>query len=289
MKSKHNKWFPVAAVLVAILSATPANAIRAPRIELLREVTVSGAAVALSDLLPASAGDSLRAQAGEISLGAAPQPGNTRVIGRGGILNEMAGKRDLFEAIEIPERVTVSRDARPIALEEVFAAIQRALAQVNAPAAKNLSPENILLESQILVKAGDAGLQVLRSDFDSGMKRVRFLLWPSRDPTVLPFYVTAVLPEYSGSAVITDIKRSAISLNDRGAARTPARSPKPEILVSPNASATLLLTSATLNMIVDVTPLERGTLGQKVRVRVADTGKVFRAEVDGRAHLEMKF
>jgi hypothetical protein len=289
MKSKHDKWFPLAVALVAALSAIPANAIRAPRIELLREVTVSGAAVALSDLLPANAGESLRAQAGEVSLGTAPQPGNTRVIGRGGILNEMAGKKDLFEAIEIPESVTVSRDARPVLLAEVFAAIQRALAQVNASAAKSLSPENVLLESQILVKAGDPGLQVLRSDFDPGMKRARFLLWPSGDPAVLPFYVSAVLPEFSGPAVIIDRMRSAISLNDRRAARAPARSPKPEILVSPNASATLLLRSAALNMIVDVTPLERGTLGQQVRVRVADTGKVFRAEVDGRGHLEMKF
>jgi hypothetical protein len=289
MKSKHREWFPAAAALVAALSATPANAIRAPRIELLREVTVSGAAVALSDLLPANAGDSLRAQAEEVSLGSAPQPGNTRVIGRGGILNEMAGNRELYEAIVVPERVIVSRDARPVALEEVFVAIRHALAKVNVSAAGSLSPENVLLESQILVKAGDPGLQVLRSDFDPGMKRARFLLWPSRDPTVLPFYVTAVLPEYSVPVVIADSKHSAILPTDRGATRTPARAPKPEILVSPNASATLLLQSATLNMIVDVTPLERGTLGQQVRVRVADTGKVFRAEVDGRGHLEMKF
>ena len=42
-------------------------------------------------------------------------------------------------------------------------------------------------------------------------------------------------------------------------------------------------------MIADVVPLERGTMGQRIHVRVVDTGKVFSAQVDGRAHLELNF
>jgi flagella basal body P-ring formation protein FlgA len=44
-----------------------------------------------------------------------------------------------------------------------------------------------------------------------------------------------------------------------------------------------------LRMIADVVPLERGTMGQRIHVRVVDTGKVFSAQVDGRAHLELSF
>jgi flagella basal body P-ring formation protein FlgA len=40
---------------------------------------------------------------------------------------------------------------------------------------------------------------------------------------------------------------------------------------------------------VDVVSLERGTLGQQIRVRMMDTGKVLNAQVDGRDHLDVKF
>jgi flagella basal body P-ring formation protein FlgA len=59
--------------------------------------------------------------------------------------------------------------------------------------------------------------------------------------------------------------------------------------VVPGETATLLLRSDALRMIADVVPLERGAMGQHVQVRVVDTGKIFRAQVDGRAHLLLNF
>jgi hypothetical protein len=291
MKSTPTKkWLITAVIGGASAFAAPASAVQPPRIELLRAVSVSGAIVSLSDLLPAGASHALRAEAGEVSLGAAPQPGRTRTIERSGILSEMEASPDLSEAIAVPERVAVSRDARPITADEIFVAIQHALGEVHASNAKGLSPENVFLVSQILVKAGDPGLEVLRADFDPGMKRARFLLWPSRDPNVLPFYVAAAFPGHSGRiGIAPGGKHSSGGLNEKHAASAAVRNAKPEILVSPSENATLILLSASLNMILDVMPLERGTLGQQVRVRVADTGKVFLAKVDGRAHLQLNF
>jgi hypothetical protein len=262
---------------------------RVPRIELLRKARVTGAGVLLSDLLPAGAGESLRARAGEISLGAAPQPGNTRVLERSGVLENIGTSQDVAAEISVPERIVVSRDTRPITVQEVFAAIQTAMERSGISAAANLHPEDILLQTQVLVGPGDAGLEVLRLDFDAALKRARFLLWASHDPKVLPFFVAVRFAGNSPLARLTALKERPLTASKPGLPSAPARSAKAEVLVSPGEQATLLLHSNALRMIADVVPLERGTMGQQVHVRVVDTGKIFSAHVDGRAHLELNF
>jgi flagellar basal body P-ring formation chaperone FlgA len=280
--------FGVAIFLTASFAA-PAKAMRMPRIELLREVRVTGASVFLSDLLPAEAGASLQTRAGQISLGAAPQPGSTRVLERAGVLGNVGATLDVAAEIAVPERMTISREARPITVQEVFAAIRNAMELGGISAAANLRPEDILLQTQILVEPGDAGLQVLRSEFDAGLKRGRFLLWPAHDPKVLPFFATVRFAE-NGPPGVPHFEGAANRIASQPDAR-PARvmPAKAEILVAPGETATLLLQSDALRMIADVVPLERGAMGQHVQVRVVDTGKIFRAQVDGRAHLLLNF
>jgi flagella basal body P-ring formation protein FlgA len=64
---------------------------------------------------------------------------------------------------------------------------------------------------------------------------------------------------------------------------------KAQSLVLAGQQATLLLHSKTFRVTADVIPLERGTMGQRIRVRIIDTGKIFSAQVDGRAHLDTTF
>lgn len=277
------------ATLAAACCGILTNAMRIPRIELLREVRVTGTSVLLSDLLPAGAGVSLRARAGEISLGAAPEPGNTRVLERSGVLGNIGTSQDVAAEIAVPDRIVVSRDARPITVQEVFAAIRTAMERSGISAAANLHPDDILLQAQVLVGPGDAGLEVLRSEFDAGLKRARFLLWPSHDPKVLPFFVAVHFSGNPPLAGLTALKARSRTVNKPGSLATPGRSAKAEILVSPGEQATLILHSEALRMIADVVPMERGTMGQRVHVRVVDTGKIFSAQVDGRAHLELNF
>jgi hypothetical protein len=289
MKSKSRSALIGVAILTAACCGISANAMRIPRIELLREVRVTGASILLSDLLPAVADISLRARAGEISLGAAPQPGNTRVLERSGVLENIGASQDVVAEIAVPERIVISRDARPITVQEVFEAIRNALEHSGISAAPYLHPEDILLQTQVLVGPGDPGLEVLRSDFDTGLKRGRFLLWPSHDPKVLPFFVAVRFAPDSPLAGLSAVKERSRPVSQRGLLSAAARSAKAEILVSPGEQATLLLHSDTLRMIADVVPLERGAMGQQVHVRVVDTGKIFSAQVDGRAHLELNF
>ncbi len=293
MKSKFTHALLGVAVMAGACSGVPATAMRVPRIELLREVRVTRADLRLSDLLPSGAKADLRSRAAEISLGAAPQPGTTRVLERGGILENISAREDVAREVEIPERVFVVRDVRPVTVEEVYAAIRNSLGGLGISVAASLRPEDVLLQTQVLVAPGDAGLEVLRSDFDAGLKRGRFLLWASRDPRVLPFFVTVRFASdppaagrraaAKGNATLNKLEPAPVSV------LAPARGADSEALVVPGEPATLVVHSESMRMTADVIPLERGAMGQRIRVRVADTGKVFSARVDGRGRLDMNF
>jgi Chaperone for flagella basal body P-ring formation len=289
MKTNGAMIFLSFALVAGILCGSAARAARDPRIELLREIHVAGTSVLLSDLLPEGASLALRKQASEITLGAAPKPGNTRTLEKSAVESRIGVETGVLSGIVVPARVVVSGEARAIALPEVFDAICRSLRENSASDCAALRPEDIQLQTQVLVGPGDAGLQVLRADMDAGLGRARFLLWPSKDPKVLPFIVTAKLEQ--GAAIVPARRGEWISgsANPGAPAFRPIKPARPEILVSPGQEATLVLHSDVLRMIADVMPLERGSLGQRIRVRMTDTGKIFRAQVDGRAHLDLKF
>lgn len=278
-----------AVVASFLLSGFSVRAERLPRIELLRAIAVAGAHISLADLLPATAPDSLRAQAAEISLGAAPQPGDTRTL-QGDVIERSvsADHPDLLSQVVVPARMMISRGARPITLAEVFAAIRAALQQSGVPAADAVRPEDILFQSQVFVSPGDSGLQVMRMEFDRGLRRVRFLLWPSHDPKVLPFFVTARIGGQLPMAPVHSTIESGPLIDHAAPVPGASREVSAPILVTRGERATLVLTSDALRMYVDVISLDSGTLGQRVQVRT-DAGKVFSAQVDGRAHLAVRF
>jgi hypothetical protein len=196
----------------------------------------------------------------------------------------------MLAEVSVPEHIVVSHNSRPITLTEVFEAIRTALKQGGMPAAVTLQPADVLLESQVFVGPGEPGIQVMRVDLDRELGRVRFLLWPSRSPKVLPFFVTVQLTGELLPLIPSRSPRMFVR-----SSQTPILTPavahpvKQEILVGTGARATLALHSNTLRIFVDVVSLERGALGQMIRVRMPDTGKIFSAQVDGRNHLEVRF
>jgi hypothetical protein len=222
-------------------------------------------------------------------MGAAPQPGNMRILEHDALERRAGESEEVMAEVSVPERIVVSRDSRPITLSEVFEAIRSALHRSGAPAAATLQPGDVFLESQVFVGPGDSGLRVMRMDIDRGLRRARFLLWPSRSPKVLPFFVTVRFAgEMPSGPLRTAIEFGRIA-RPSAMPTAAARPAKQEILVAAGESATLTLHSDTLRIFVDVVSLERGTLGQQIRVRMPQTGKIFNAQVDGRAHLEVKF
>jgi len=117
---------------------------------------------------------------------------------------------------------------------------------------------------------------------------------------VLPFFVTARLDKVPPFGLVLlgpiwsrDLGRAETSSSPRagtGSAWSPPRNAaRQAILGSAGERATLVLHSDALRMFADVIPLERGALGQRISVRLEGTGKIFSAQVDGRAHLDSRF
>jgi len=289
MKSKCLIVMMQCAIVASFFFASASRASRVPRIELLREIHVPGTSVLLSDLLPEGAPVALRKRASEIALGTAPQFGNSRILEQVALSTRMGSSPGAFPEIVIPDRVVIWRESRPITLSEVFEAICKSLPRTGKNQWAALRPADLLLQSQVLVSPGDAGLQVLRAETDAALGRARFLLWPSKDPKVVPFFVTARLDKIPAIALVAHGSTIRRETEGPQAPHGPADPARRAILVSAGERATLVLHSDVMRMITDVIPLERGALGARIRVRSADTGKVFSAQVDGRAHLELRF
>jgi hypothetical protein len=288
----RKKHFASAGFAAMLISIGPAQASRLPRIELLRSAIVAGPSVLLSDLLPEEAPESLRSMAAAISLGAAPQAGNSRILDRGTVERISSATPEVLEEVSVPERMLVSRQRRAITVSEVLVAIRAAVSERQVPSEDTLEPEDVRLETDILVAPGDPGLRVVRMNLDRGLGRARFLLWASRDPQVLPFYATVRVGRDSAlSPVLFSARLGDNAKVAAGHRLSPAteRLPKPEILVAQGELATLTLQSAAVRIFVDVVCLERGTLGQTIRVRLPDSEKIFSAHVDGKSRLEAGF
>jgi flagella basal body P-ring formation protein FlgA len=60
-------------------------------------------------------------------------------------------------------------------------------------------------------------------------------------------------------------------------------------LVTPGRLATLNIASSNMQMLLIVNPLERGAMGQKIRVKLSGSGKILEGQVTGLGQLEAKF
>ena len=289
------------------LCAIQARAETAPRTELLTYVSVSGDQLSLSDLLPRSAPESLRSEAASVPLGRAPQPGRERLIGRTEVVRALIGHGEALNSLIVPDRIAVASAARPITADEAYQAILAQLRKSDSPAAESLRAQDVQLGAQVFVRPGDAGLRVTRMDFDPILGRARFLLWPANDPEVVPFFATVRLDAVSQSRLLgfqsptsqpvkSPLVKAIASVpaqlapeanaTKRSISEKAARAAVRQTLVQPGQPSVLTLQNAAMQITVDVAPLERGSLGQRIRVRMTGTGKIVTAEVIGRARLE---
>ena len=279
----------------------------AARFTLLGEVEVEADSIFLSDLLPAQVPPELRRPAQSILIGTSPQPGSTRVL-EGAKVADMLGA-DISREIGVPNEIVVHRVGRRLTREEVVAVIRTALGRNGFPGA-DLQPDDLRIFPSVMVSSADAPLEVRRVDFDDVLNEARFLMAQRGS---LPFLVTAHLRDRvpaetgslkSGSGASTASVDSPESPNARledllgrhalrqAAQGTSLRDAQvgSATLVEPGKSATLHLSSSgAMQMLLDVMPLERGTLNQTVRVKLPGTGKILRAQVTGARRLEAIF
>jgi flagella basal body P-ring formation protein FlgA len=298
----------------------PLAAPGSPKAELVREVAVKSERITLSDFLPGSASSTLRADCSQIDLGHAPQPGTVRALTRDEI--EALLSPELESELAIPARMVVRRTARVISREELAKAIREALDRPGLARLSGFNLDAIDLAAPVYVTVEDAGLEVTRLEYDVLRHQARFRLWTSKEPQILPFYVSvdyrAKLPALVAKHEIS-VGRQATSddfqLQTRAVAAEVAQPPlapgdleglearvsvkagqvvtrsmfKPVVLVEPGVPARLEVEGNGFRVETTVIPLQQGLLGQKIRARDEDTHKVFLAEVVGPELLRTKF
>ena len=277
-------------LFVALLPCVAGARATAPVCALLAEARVTGASIYLSDLLPPETSPELRAAAARISLGAAPPPGSSLTLEGPRIAQLLpAAARG---ALRIPAHVLVHRASRPLTREEVFRAIQDSLRYNKFPGAEALAPEDVHFSAGVLVSARDAQLHVRRADFDAALHQDRFLLISQADPRALPFLVTVERPAApQGNSGDNAAEQPAESGDLARALRAApsARDSSREILVDPKRRAKLHVVSGSMQMFLEVVPLEKGALQDLVRVKLPGNGQILRGRVIAPGQLEAQF
>jgi hypothetical protein len=189
----------------------------------------------------------------------------------------------------MPERVIVTRKRRRLSTTEILTAIETSVAKERLHGLQMPKLEGLYLQAPVYVTKADPGLQVKRLEPDRVERKSRFLLWTSKEPGVLPFYVTVEgLPETtSGSADLPLLLGGDSPRGTASSSELPQRiTLSPIMLVRRGEPAKLVFETATLRMTALVTPLESGVQGQIIRVRNQDTHRELRAEVIGQGLLE---
>jgi flagellar basal body P-ring formation chaperone FlgA len=267
-------------VLVFASSAARADGLR---VTLLADAVVQGDTILLANLLPENAPRPLRAAAEAISLGTAPQNGTARRFRRDAILAALQSATLSPASFLIPEVVTVRRAERLLTQEEALAAIQSALAKSHIAGAPEFRPEDLTLDAALAVPSAGARLEVTQIAFDEAIGRARFRLQPHTAPGANAFFVTArVAPEAparisTAAPRLTSMSTKALSVVDL------------PVLVDPRQFARLRLRSPSAEMLLAVKPLQRGHLGETIRVRLQSSGKTLRGRVTGKDFLEAVF
>ena len=234
--------------------------------------------VALSDLLPSEAPQSLRAAAAKIILADSPLSGAHRTLDRLQIERSLRRVPELRRALEIPPAIDVTRWSRPLTRAEVFTVVRDALRSNQIPGADSLSAQNLVFSSVISVTEDAPKLRVTRIDSsrDGSVARVR--LWIASEPRIPPFWVTLTRePDRSAILAKSDSPAGPYALREikiRVGEPSRPNSLDSSVLVKVGEPVQLILQGRGMRIATAAVPLDAGRLNQKIRVRASLTGKV---------------
>jgi flagella basal body P-ring formation protein FlgA len=297
-------------IVALLLGAVPIPSLAAPaqgdeRTKLCQKATLGVSIVHLSDLLPREAPDALRARAAEIALGSAPQPGLARMISGMEIRSRLIDAPDLLERLKIPDWIVIQRSCRLLSNSELLQAIRLRLGAQATPDSAKWDPSDLQLSTPVYVTLDDPGLEVTRIELDPLRRQTRFRLWTSKEPPILPFWVTLAHDVKVPTLVArhdvpagqrTSDGQSLVTASDLASpeARAPVQRGQagtrstiaPVVMIEPGRPAKLVVEGAHYRISTTVIPLQAGVLGQQIRVREVDSQHILSAEVVGRGELK---
>jgi hypothetical protein len=256
------------------------------KVSLVRDAVVNGKSIYLSDLLPESSPGTVRILAQEILIGKSPQPGGSRILSSDEIVR-LLSDANLSSQVGAPAQITVHRSGHLVTREEVAEAIRRS--QSGSIGSMQVSPDEIRLNARVTTLTEDADLRVTRTELDPTMHELKFWLVSGAQPT-LPTFMAMIQTKCASCGSQSNLGTQAPKKPYGGRSGSGGHAnPGPAFVEQGKAANLHMIYGAEMQMDLTAISLERGSLGQTVRVKIKETGKILDAHVVGHNQLEAEF
>jgi hypothetical protein len=282
-------WFRIALVAGVLATASVPIAAEPACTEVAVAANVEAARedLTLADLLRGDC-PQLREAAAQVSLGAAPRAGSVRVFDGGqvrGLLEEFAGaglSEKQISAAEIPGRIVVRRAGGTKRCEEIARFVVDTAPSQNAGAPaweqKNLD----CAAARAIPEA--APLELTQTAWNAALQRWEFSLRCARAGDCVPFLVWSGEPAAAGRILKSRTQRHFTFSADSYGSHSPAGAGGGST-IRRGQTATLVWDEAGIRVVLPVTCLDAGGVGQLVRVQLKNGSRILRAEVVGEGML----
>jgi hypothetical protein len=288
MKWIGMKWIGMALMSGVLLATMPQCAAQTACAGVSVRASVDAARedLTLADFLSSETCPRTQQAAAQVSMGKAPRAGAVRVVeGQqvrallAGLVSDHAGSTASFQIPDrIPDRIMVRRAGATKSCVEIVDFLAGAGPSQDGRLSSHLWRNNLECGA-IQGIAEDAELELIKSDWDAGLRRWEFLLHCVRPEDCVPFMVSARDPGQGSSPYgASSAESSARIQSSAGFA----------LLVRPGETAMLTWDQAGIRVTLPVTCLDAGGLGQYVRVRLKSTPQILRAEVVGNGAVQVK-
>ncbi len=239
--------FQIGLLLVCGAAAAFAQAAPLRTVKLAPTATIEKPRITLADLLPASAGASLRRSAAAIDLGYAPVIGKQRTFSSARIHESLERLPQHGIEWQVPEQIAVLRQAHDITPDEVVNALTTYLAGSQVKLDHPIDASAILQKSP-LTGSSTATLRVLGSMVDANRNQTGFRVQSGAAP-----------PEWVWLSGL-------LGAPEKTAARPAAKPVAP--VIRAGATVTLEVTSTDSRITMPAVCLRNAMVGQVVPVRI---------------------
>lgn len=261
-------------LLFCLLSPVLCHAGGKPLVRLCERTTVTAKTVRLSDFFPPEV-TAIREEAAAIELGRSPLLGSSRHFIRQEIEDALRDHPGLSKQLFIPDSITAFRAGWPISTDVVQSAIFRYTTSRDSNSG-GLSFGPLTLLGNPVANQPVPDLKIVKVERDIFHGEVRFTVRCVQRNECGMFLATVRQTQTFSSQLLSG--RQAL-------AGISPMTFKP-LLVRAGAPAMLNLRNDAMNISLRVICLDRGSLGQIIRVRDAAGQKIFRAKVVGAAEVQ---
>jgi hypothetical protein len=271
----------VCALAVSRCAALPACA----EVTVRASVEIAQGTFSLADLLVGVTCREMREAAAQVRLGVAPRAGSVRVFDGQqvrGLITALASSKsgdaesgvNAAMTMRIPERVEVRPADVVKTCAQIAASLARAAGSRDSAGGRGKWQRHLDCAAARHVP-GEAQLELVRTNWNQALQRWEFSVRCVRPEACVPFMVWAQEETPNSEGVHPEVHLPA-PLNHR------------PLLVKPGQTATLMWEQGGIRVVLPVTCLEAGGLGEVVRVRLKNVPRTLRAEVMSDGTLQVR-